>query len=54
MLVKGHGKLAGFFKRDLLASYSGTGRLNLKWSERGIHCCFLPDFVFGISKIPVD
>jgi hypothetical protein len=35
MLVKGHGQLAGFFKRDLSAGYSGTGRLNLKWSERG-------------------
>jgi hypothetical protein len=54
MLVEGHGQLAGFFKKDLPEGHSGTGRLNLKWSERGIHCCFLPDFVFGISKIPVD
>jgi hypothetical protein len=44
MLVEGHGQLAGFFKQNLSAGYSGTGRLNFKWSERGIHCCFLPDF----------
>jgi hypothetical protein len=45
MLVEGHGQLAGFFKKDLPAGHSGTGRLNLKWSERGIHCCFLLNFV---------
>jgi hypothetical protein len=42
------------FKQDLRAGYSGTGRLNFKWSERGIHCCFLLEFVFGFSKMPVD
>jgi hypothetical protein len=38
---QGHGQLAGFLKQDFPAGYSGTGRLKLKWSERGIHCCFL-------------
>jgi hypothetical protein len=33
--------------QDLPAGYSGTGRLNFKWSERGIHCCFLLKILFG-------
>jgi hypothetical protein len=42
------------FEQDLPDGYSGTGRLNLKWSERGIDCCFLPKIVFGSSKMPLD
>ena len=50
MLVEGHGQLAGFFKQDLPAGHSGTGRLNLKWSERGIDYCFFLEFVLIFLK----
>jgi len=54
MLVEGHGQLAGFFKQDLPAGHSGTGRLNFKMVRERNPLLLLAGFCTDISKMPVD